>query len=161
MTVNVLVLCTGNSARSMLGEALVNMLGDGRFRGYSAGSTPRGEPHPMTVFLLNEKGYDTSSLRSKSWDEYSKPDAPDMDIIVTVCDNAAHEECPYWPGHPVQVHWGLPDPAAVEGDAQRAAFEAAYDALKLRVLDLIDLDLSAMSAVEQRTAIQAIHEKHS
>ena len=154
---NVLVLCTGNSARSMLGEALVNILGDGRFTGYSAGSTPRGEPHPMTVTLLSEKGYDVSTLRSKSWDEYAGPDAPGMDIIITVCDSAANESCPYWPGHPVQVHWGLPDPAAVEGDGQRVAFEAAWDALHARISALVMLDLDNMSSEEQRSAIEEIH----
>ena len=158
---NVLVLCTGNSARSMLGEALVNMLGGDRLKGYSAGSKPRGEPHPMTLVLLGEKGYDVSTLRSKSWDEYGGEDAPDMGIIITVCDNAADESCPYWPGHPIQVHWGLPDPAAVEGDGQRAAFESAWKALHARVTKMAALDLESMSADAIKIALSRIHEELS
>lgn len=159
--INVLVLCTGNSARSMLGEALVDMLGEGRFKGYSAGSKPRGEPHPMTLILLEEKGYDVSKLRSKSWDEYAGPDAPDMDVIITVCDSAASESCPYWPGHPLQAHWGLPDPAAMESEMQRAAFEAAWEALRARVAELVKLDITNMSAADARKAIADIHTRLS
>ncbi|MEM6627131.1 MAG: arsenate reductase ArsC [Pseudomonadota bacterium] len=157
--INVLVLCTGNSARSMLGEALVNMLGGGRFKGFSAGSTPRGEPHLMTVVLLREKGYDVASLRSKSWDEYAGSDAPDMHVIVTVCDNAANEVCPVWPGHPVQAHWGLPDPAAIEGEGQRAAFDRAFEALKARVEKLVELPLANMDAADRQAAVQRVHDE--
>src|SRR5512139_1069207 len=104
---NVLFLCTGNSARSILGEALLNRLGEGRFRAYSAGSQPKGEVHPMALSVLNGMGYDTSGMRSKSWDEFSKPGAPEFDFIFTVCDNAAGETCPVWIGHPMTVHWGI------------------------------------------------------
>ncbi len=156
---NVLVLCTGNSARSMLGEALVNMLGEPEFKGFSAGSTPRGEPHPMTEILLAEKGYDVRSLRSKSWDEFAGDSAEEMRIVITVCDNAAGESCPYFPGAPVKAHWGLPDPAAIEDeDAQRGAFEDAYKSLKARVSKLVALPVSDMSNEDLQKAVQAIHD---
>ena len=112
---NVLFLCTGNSARSIIAEALLNKLGRGRFRAYSAGSQPKGKVHPQTIQFLKGLGYDTTSLRSKSWDEFVNPGAPQLDFIFSVCDNAAAESCPVWPGSPVTAHWGIPDPAAVEG----------------------------------------------
>ena len=130
---NVLFLCTGNSARSILAEALLNRLGDGRWRGFSAGSFPKGEVHPMALQLLDERGFPTGGLRSKSWDEFAGGDAPPLDLIVTVCDNAAGETCPVWPGHPARAHWGIADPAAVEGEGQRAAFEEAYRQLESRI----------------------------
>ncbi|PCD01789.1 hypothetical protein COC42_16965 [Sphingomonas spermidinifaciens] len=161
--VNVLVLCTGNSARSILGEAIVNRLGEGCFRGYSAGSQPKGAVHPGALRLLARHGYSTEGLRSKSWDEFSGPDAPEIDVVVTVCDNAAGEVCPVWPGHPIKAHWGLPDPAAVTGDEATVdtAFEAAHDALvrrfsKLVELPILDREVPAM-AVRQR--LQAIHDQ--
>ncbi|RJP24344.1 MAG: arsenate reductase ArsC [Deltaproteobacteria bacterium] len=132
---NVLFLCTGNSARSILAESILNRLGEGRFRGYSAGSHPKGEVHPLALELLRTLGMPVDGLRSKSRDEFARPDAPEMDFVVTVCDNAARETCPIWPGKPVKSHWGIPDPAAVEGDEarRRAAFRTAYRRLENHV----------------------------
>ena len=130
---NVLFLCTGNSARSVLGEALLNSGRYPGFRGYSAGSRPKGMVHPMSVAVLADAGIATAGLRSKSWDEFAAPGAPRMDHIITVCDNAAGEACPIWPGRPATQHWGLEDPAAVDGDGQRAAFEATLADLRRRL----------------------------
>lgn len=130
---SVLFLCTGNSARSILAEALLNRDGAGRFRGHSAGSFPKGRVHPMALELLAERGLPTGGLRSKSWDEFAAPGAPPIDFVVTVCDNAAGETCPVWPGRPVTLHWGMPDPAAVEGPGRRAAFERALSELEGRI----------------------------
>ncbi|MBC9032668.1 arsenate reductase ArsC [Sphingomonas sp. JC676] len=130
---NVLFLCTGNSARSILAEAAMNKLGAGRFRAFSAGSFPKGEVHPMTLELLSSLHYPVEGLRSKSWDEFTGPDAPQLDFIFTVCDNAAGETCPIWPGRPVSAHWGIDDPAAVEGEGQREAFKAALRYLSNRI----------------------------
>lgn len=131
---NVLVLCTGNSARSILGEVLFNTLGKGKFKAFSAGSKPAGRVNPGAIELLQEKGISTEGLRSKSWDEFAAPGAPEIDFIFTVCDNAAGEVCPIWPGKPATAHWGIPDPAHVEGDeARRAAFKKAYDQLARRI----------------------------
>lgn len=153
---NILILCTGNSARSIIGEALVSAI-DG-FTGYSAGSTPKGEPHPMALNVLRAKGHDVSAFRSKSWDEFGRADAPKMDIIITVCDNAAGESCPYWPGHPVIAHWGLPDPANVEEmNFQRAAFEDTYASLKKRIETLAALPLTEMSDADRKAAVQGVH----
>lgn len=132
-TYNVLFLCTGNSARSILAEALLNRDGEGRFRAFSAGSFPKGEVHPQALALLEELGFETQGLRSKSWDEFSEPGAPSFDFIFTVCDNAAGETCPIWPGNPMSAHWGIEDPAAVEGDGQREAFERALHFLSNRI----------------------------
>jgi len=118
---NVLFLCTGNSARSILAEALLDRAGEGRFRAYSAGSFPKTEVQPMTLEVLGELGFPTEGLRSKSWDEFAKPGAPIMDFIFTVCDSAAGETCPVWPGHPMTAHWGIEDPAKVEGPRQKQA----------------------------------------
>ena len=132
---NVLFLCTGNSARSILAEGILNKRGGGAFRAYSAGSFPKGKVHPLALQLLKEQGLATDGLRSKSWDEFAGPDAPRMDYIFTVCDQAAGEVCPIWPGHPITAHWGLPDPAAAQGNAaERAlAFRQAYRILDTRI----------------------------
>lgn len=133
---NVLFLCTGNSARSILAESILNRLGKGRYRGFSAGSRPAGQVNPLAVELLGRRGYPTDGLRSKSWDEFSVADAPAMDFVFTVCDNARNDGCPVWPGRPATAHWGIPDPAAAggtEADKSRA-FEDAYRELHERVV---------------------------
>ena len=132
---NVLFLCTGNSARSILAEALVEHWGEDRFKGYSAGTFPRGSVHPFAVELLEKLGLRTTGLRSKSWDEFARPGAPVMDFVFTVCDQAAGEACPVWPGNPITAHWGVPDPAAVEGSEteRRNAFRDAFRALENRI----------------------------
>jgi len=136
---SVLFLCTGNSARSILSEAILNRLGEGRIVAYSAGSHPTGRVHPYARALLDESGYPTADLRSKSWDEFAGADSPTLDVVVTVCDNAANEVCPVWPGGPRRVHWSIPDPAAVQGsDAERRrAFGDAYDLLDARIAELL------------------------
>ncbi|NJM44614.1 MAG: arsenate reductase ArsC [Brachymonas sp.] len=140
---NVLFLCTHNSARSILAEVLLNHLGKGRFKAYSAGSSPRegGSPNALGLQVLREHGLDTNGLRSKSWDEFAVPDAPKMDLIITVCDNAAGETCPYWPGNPASAHWGYPDPSAGEGsDAQKLeAFRQTLLAMRRRLQALVNL----------------------
>ena len=135
MTYNVLFLCTGNSARSILAEAILNRIGEGKFAGYSAGSDPRGEVNSHALGLLNRLGYPTNGLRSKSWNEFAAPGAPHLDFVFTVCDNAANEVCPVWPGQPMTAHWGVPDPAAAQGtDAEIAqAFRDALHLLQRRI----------------------------
>jgi len=130
---HVLFLCTGNSARSILAESLLNKLGEGRFRAYSAGSFPKGQVHPMALEILSSMGFPTEGLRSKSWEEFARPGAPDIDFIFTVCDNAAGETCPVWPGHPMTAHWGIEDPAAVDEGHQREAFLRALHYLRNRI----------------------------
>lgn len=130
---SVLFLCTGNSARSILAEAILTKHGAGRFSAYSAGSFPKGRVHLAAIHLLDELGYPTADLRSKSWNEFAGEDAPPLDFIFTVCDNAAGELCPVWPGRPVTAHWGVEDPAAVDGPAQRSAFWTAYQELRRRI----------------------------
>jgi arsenate reductase len=132
---NVLILCTGNSARSILAEAILNKEGAGRFRAYSAGSQPKGTVHPQALRMLEKLGHPVEGLRSKSWDEFAAPGAPELDFIVTVCDNAAGEVCPVWPGKPITAHWGIPDPAAVEGNEAEVglAFGEAYKQLSRRI----------------------------
>ena len=155
---NILILCTGNSARSILGEMLVNRIGQGQFRGFSAGSTPVGQVNPFALRLLAEKAYDITGLRSKSWDEFTGPDAPEIDFVFTVCDNAAGETCPIWPGHPLQAHWGLPDPAAASGsdaDIMRA-FKTAYGQLQRRISAFAALDLDQLDPQSLKSELQAI-----
>ena len=152
---NVLFLCTGNSARSILAEAILNKEGAGRFRAFSAGSYPKGEVHPAALSLLCELGHPTDGFRSKSWDEFVSPDAPEMDFIFTVCDNAAGETCPVWPGKPITAHWGIEDPAAVEGDGQRAAFWNAYQALQRRIGLFLALPLES---IEEMTLTHRLRE---
>lgn len=132
-THNVLFLCTGNSARSIFGEALMNKMGEGRFRAYSVGSKPKGEVHPMTLDVLASFGFPIEDPHSKTWNEFTGPGAPEFDFIFTVCDNAAGESCPVFPGKPITAHWGVQDPAAVEGEGQRAAFVDALRYLRRRI----------------------------
>jgi arsenate reductase (thioredoxin) len=135
---NILVLCTGNSARSILGEALINAHGGGRVAGYSAGSTPTGQPNPLALETLAAHGLPATGYSSKSWDVFAAPDAPVLDAVITVCDSAAAEVCPVWPGAPTKSHWGLPDPAAItDPDAARAAFNDTFNALDARVSALM------------------------
>lgn len=144
---NVLFLCTGNSARSIIGEVLLNHDGKGRFRAYSAGSHPKGVVHPMALEVLSGLGFSTEGLRSRSWDEFSGPDAPQFDFIFTVCDNAAGEACPVWLGHPVTAHWGIEDPAAVEGEGQREAFLEALRYLRRRIELFLELPVDSLDAM--------------
>ncbi|MBK6293636.1 MAG: arsenate reductase ArsC [Rhodoferax sp.] len=142
-TIKVLFLCTHNSARSILAEAILNHIGQGRFKAYSAGSSPRAhqQPNPLGLLVLQAAGMSTAGLRSKSWDEFAQPDAPPMDLVITVCDNAAGEVCPYWPGQPATAHWGYPDPSAGEGsDAQKLeAFRLTLHAMRRRLELLVNL----------------------
>lgn len=157
---NVLFLCTGNSARSILAEAALNQLGAGRFRAWSAGSRPTGAPNPFALALLARKGIDTGFARSKSWDEFAGPDAPKMDFVFTVCDSAAAEECPYWPGQPVSAHWGLPDPAAVSGtDAEKAqAFAETWAAMSRRIEAFVALPMATLDALALKRKLSDIGE---
>jgi arsenate reductase len=145
---NVLFLCTGNSARSILAEAMLNRFGGGKFRAWSAGSHPAGRVNPLALELLESGGFDTRALRSKSWDEFAGEDAPHFDFIFTVCGNAAAESCPAWPGKPVTAHWGVDDPAAVEGDVERkrAAFREAASILRRRIELLVNLPVEKLAA---------------
>lgn len=141
-----LFLCTGNSARSILAEAILNREGAGRFRAFSAGSRPTGEPHPYAIDLLRRLGHDTAFARSKSWDEFAGEGAPPLDFVFTVCDRAAAEPCPFWPGQPVSAHWGLPDPAAAEGGEaeRRLAFSETYRILQRRLSVFTSLPLATI-----------------
>jgi protein-tyrosine-phosphatase len=158
---NVLFLCTHNSARSILAEATLNRLGSGRLRGHSAGSSPRPDqrPHPMALQVLEQAGMSTQGLRSKAWDEFARPDAPWMDLVITVCDNAAGETCPVWPGRPATAHWGCPDPSAVQGTAEQRlqAFRATLLAMRRRIelrlaLPLERIDCHALKQHARRLA---------
>lgn len=153
--IHVLFLCTHNSARSVLAEALLNHLGQGRFRAFSAGSHPRSEPNPLALKVLREAGIATEGIASKRWDVFGSPDSPRMDLVITVCDNAAGETCPYWPGQPATAHWGYPDPSAVEGDdATRVeAFRRTMLAIRHRLELLVSLPPQALDRIAlQRTA---------
>jgi arsenate reductase len=157
---NVLFLCTGNSARSILAEAILNRLGAGRFRAFSAGSHPTGAVNPFALRLLASRGYPTDGLRSKSWDTFAQPDAPKIDFVFTVCGDAADEVCPVWPGAPVKAHWGVADPARVEGpDAARAeAFAETYRKLHARIAAFADLPLADLDREGLRRRLDQIGE---
>lgn len=155
---NVLFLCTGNSARSLMAEAILEREGMGRFRGFSAGSHPKGTPHPRTITLLRQLNHDTTKIRSKSWDEFARPDAPKMDFVFTVCDQAADETCPIWPGQPVSAHWGVPDPAAATGsDAEISlAFSDAYRMLRNRISTFVNLPLAQLDRLTLQRRLDEI-----
>ena len=155
-TYNVLFLCTGNSARSILAETILNRQGQGRFRGFSAGSYPKEAVHPAAISLLDELGLPTDGLRSKSWDEFARPGAPELDFVFTVCDNAAGEMCPVWPGQPMTAHWGIEDPAAVEGDGQRHAFWTAYQSLQRRIQLFLALPLDSIDELSLKNELKQI-----
>jgi protein-tyrosine-phosphatase len=152
---NVLFLCTGNSARSILAESLMNHWGRGRFRAFSAGSHPKGKVHPIALALLKQLDFPTEGLRSKPWDEFEAPGAPPLDFIFTVCDNAATEICPVWPGKPMTAHWGVPDPAAVEGSEadQWSAFRAAVRALENRIRAFTSLPLESLDRIKLKAEL--------
>lgn len=152
----VLFLCTGNSARSILAEALLNRDGGDRFRAYSAGSFPKGEVHPMSLDLLSSLGFDTNGLRSKSWDEFARAGAPEIDFIFTVCDDANGEVCPVWPGHPMTAHWGIEDPAAVTGPGQRDAFLKAMTYLRQRISLFLALPIESIDKLALRHKLRDI-----
>jgi len=149
---NILFLCTGNSARSILAEAIADKLGKGRFRAFSAGSHPAGRVNPDAIELLIDLGYETAKFRSKSWTEFARPGAPSLDIVITVCDSA----CPVWPGHPITAHWGMPDPAQARGRAARAAFAETYRLLEMRIGALVDLPLDQLDADALRRKLREI-----
>ena len=155
---NVLFLCTGNSARSILAETILNTEGKGKFKAYSAGSFPKGEVNPHAIMLLKGLDLPAESLRSKSWDEFAKADAPKMDFIFTVCDDAAGEVCPVWPGHPVTAHWGMPDPAAVDGnEAEKAqAFRNTFRMLSNRIRIFTQLPFEKLDALKLQTHLEEI-----
>lgn len=154
---NVLFLCTGNSARSIMAEALLNVLGADRFHAFSAGSYPSGQVQPMAADLAMSLGYPADQMRSKSWDEFAAAGAPEMDMVITVCDNAAGEACPVWLGHPALAHWGVPDPVGVEGDdARRRAFVAAFATLRRRVELLLALPLDKLDRLAAEAKLREI-----
>lgn len=151
-TYNALFLCTGNSARSQMAEAMLNVLSKGRFRAYSAGSHPSGSIKPQALELIASLGYPTDSLRSKSWDEFAGPDAPTMDLVITVCDNAAGEVCPVWPGHPAVAHWGVPDP--MDGDS--SSFKTAWVTLRRRIELLLALPMEKLDRLAREQHLNQI-----
>lgn len=155
---NVLFLCTGNSARSILAEAILNRVGQGRFKAYSAGSQPKGEVHPYALDLLKSLNHDTGFARSKSWEEFAAPGAPEMNFVFTVCDNAANESCPVWPGQPMTAHWGVPDPAAAEGTEaeRRLAFADAYRMLNNRISIFTSLPINMVDTLALQRRLDEI-----
>ena len=155
---SVLFLCTGNSARSIIAESILNRMGAGTFRAYSAGSQPTGRVNPFALNILRKSNYDVSALRSKSWEEFAAPGAPALDFVFTVCDNAANEVCPIWPGQPMSAHWGLPDPAAVEGsEAERAlAFADTMRMLAQRISILVNLPLRDLTKLSLQQTLDEI-----
>jgi protein-tyrosine-phosphatase len=157
-TYNVLFLCTGNSARSIMAEALLEHWGRGRFKAYSAGSFPKGAVHPLALDLLEKAHLATQGLRSQSWDEFANPGAPEMDFVFTVCDQAASEVCPVWPGNPVTAHWGVPDPASVEGTQaeKNRAFRCAYQALETRIKLFTSLQIEALDRLAVKRKVDEI-----
>jgi arsenate reductase len=157
-TYHVLFLCTGNSARSILAESIMNRLGKGQFIGLSAGSYPKGKVHPLAIDLLQHLDFPTKGLRSKSWDEFAAPGSPHLDFVITVCDNAAGEVCPYWPGQPMTAHWGIPDPAAVEGtEMERSfAFRQAFKALETRIKLFLSLPISTIDKMRLQERMNVI-----
>ena len=157
---NVLFLCTGNSARSVMAEVILNRSGQGKFKAYSAGSQPKGAVHPRALALLKDLDYDISGLRSKSWDEFAGERAPKLDFVFTVCDNAANEPCPFWPGQPISAHWGIPDPAAASGtDAQIAlAFAEAYRMLSNRISIFVNLPFASLDQMSLQRRLKEIGE---
>lgn len=158
---NVLFLCTGNSARSILAEAILNREGQGRFKGFSAGSHPKGAVHPYSLQLLKTMNHETSFARSKSWEEFAAPDAPKMDFVFTVCDDAANEACPLWPGQPMTAHWGVPDPAAVEGtEAEKHfAFADTYRMLANRISIFVNLPMTSLDKLGLQRRLDEIGRK--
>ena len=158
---HVLFVCTGNSARSILAEGLMTALGKGRFVGHSAGSHPKDRPHPLALQTLAAHGIPTDGFRSKSWDEFAQPGAPALDFVFTVCDQAAGEACPYWPGQPMTAHWGLPDPAAVQGseDQQRKAFLDTFVALKRRIELMLALPLASLDKLALQHELKGIGQR--
>ena len=158
---NVLFLCTGNSARSILAESILNAAGKGRFKAYSAGSHPAGQVNPLVLDWLKKQGLPTGRLRSKSWDEFAAPDAPKLDFVITVCDNAAGEVCPVWPGRPMSAHWGVPDPAAVEGtdEQKRKAFTDAALTLRRRIELFLSLPMQRLDAMSLQHELRSIGTK--
>lgn len=160
-TINVLVICTGNSCRSILAEVLFNELGDGRIVAHSAGSRPAGVVNARALDKLKKEGHQVLNLASKSWDAFGGNDAPAIDVVITVCDNAAGESCPIWSGSPITVHWGIPDPANATGDDSDAAFELAYRQLKVRIQQTLELPLESMHRSLYKDALQRIHDAAS
>ena len=158
---NVLFLCTGNSTRSILAECILNREGLGRFKGFSAGSQPKGDVHPYAIDLLRNQNYPTADLRSKSWDEFAGPEAPDLDFVFTVCGNAAGEVCPVWQGQPMTAHWGIPDPAAAEGTEaeRRVAFSEAFRMLFNRISVFVNLPIASLDKLQLEKRLREIGEQ--
>src|SRR5581483_8562483 len=158
---NVLFLCTGNSARSVMAECILNRLGMGKFRAFSAGSHPTGKVNPLAITLLRKSNYDVSHLRSKSWDEFAAPDAPKLDFVFTVCDDAAAEICPIWPGQPMSAHWGMPDPASATGSSAEIAlaFSDAYRMMNNRITLFMNLPMASLDRMSLQRRLQEIGQR--